>query len=79
MHRDQMARRSLAGMPRALCCKLFVAELHDQGISPKAAAEALCQVFGISRSAARLYLRSHPSWAAGPPGEGPSRDATAPS
>jgi hypothetical protein len=77
MHRDQMARRSLAGMSLALCSKLFVAELRDQGLSPEAAAETVCQVFGVSQSAARLYIRSHPSWAAGPPGQGPTRDATA--
>src|SRR5947209_2788188 len=67
MHRDQMARRSLAGMPRALCGKLFAAELRNQDLSPEAAAETISQVFGVSRRAAQLYIRSHPSWADGPP------------
>jgi len=67
MHRDRMDRRSLAGMDRRMSGKLYVAELHAQGVSQDTAVESVVQAFGVPRGAARLYVRSHPAWAS----EGP--------
>lgn len=63
MHRDLIDHERLNGMERGLSCKQFVAELHDRGLSPDQAAEAVCQLFAVHRGAARLYVRSHPAWA----------------
>jgi hypothetical protein len=40
----------------------FVTELHDQGFTRDEAIEAVCQVFGVPRNAARLFIVSHPAW-----------------
>jgi hypothetical protein len=64
MHRDKVVRRDLAGKSRKLCSKQFATELRDQGYARDAAIAAVCQVFGVSRSAARLFIISHPAWAA---------------
>ena len=71
MRRDRMDRRCLAGMERGLSSRLYVAELHAQGLSQDAAVESVIQAFGVSRGAARLYIRSHPTWASEAPVEGP--------
>jgi hypothetical protein len=63
MHRDLMDLSCLAGIERGLSSKHFVAELHDQGLTRDEAAETVSQVFGVSRGAARLFIRSHPAWA----------------
>ena len=59
MHRDNIALRDLAGRSRKLCSKQFVTELHDQGYTPDGAIEAVCQVFGVPRRAARLFVVTH--------------------
>ena len=38
--------------------------LHDRVRTPDDAADVVCQVFGVPRGAARLYVRSHPAWSA---------------
>jgi hypothetical protein len=65
MHRDRVDRQSLAGMERGLSVKTFVAGLHARGLGPDEAADVVSQAFGVHRGAARLYVRSHPAWAAG--------------
>jgi hypothetical protein len=76
MHRDQIGRRCLAGMERGLGSKRFVTKLHDQGFTRDAAAEAISRVFGVSRGAAELFIRSHPAWAPEPPDERSKRAET---
>ena len=44
--------------------KRFVAQLHERGLSLNAAASLVARVYGVSRAAARLFVASHPSWAA---------------
>ena len=71
MHRDNIALRDLAGRSRKLCSKQFVTELHDQGYTRDQAIEVVCQVFGVPRRAARLFVVTHPAWAAKAPAEEP--------
>jgi len=66
MHRDCVSRRPMAGIERGLSSKAFVAELHGQGYARDAAEEIVSQVFGVPLDAARLFVRSHPSWNAKP-------------
>jgi hypothetical protein len=61
MHRDHYGYG--AGPRRGLCSKQFVNDLRDQGIDRDDAIEAVSQVFGVPRGAARLYVLSHPAWA----------------
>jgi hypothetical protein len=44
--------------------KHFVARLRERGLSLNAAANLVARVYGVSRAAARLFVASHPSWAA---------------
>jgi hypothetical protein len=69
MHRDNVALKDLAGRSRKLCSKQFVTELHDQGYTRDRAIDAVCQVFGVPRRAARVFVLSHPAWAAEAPAE----------
>jgi hypothetical protein len=64
MHRDNISLRRLDGLSRGLDSKQFVTELRDGGFTRDQAIEALCQVFGVPRGAARLFVVSHPAWAA---------------
>jgi hypothetical protein len=64
MHRDNIALRDLAGRSRKLCSKQFATELHEQGYTREDAIAAVCQVFGVPTRAARLFVASHPAWAA---------------
>jgi hypothetical protein len=73
MHRDNIALSDLAGRSRKLCSKQFATELHDQGYTRDDAIAALCQVFGVPHRAARLFVASHPAWAADAPPEEPKR------
>jgi hypothetical protein len=43
--------------------KQLVAELHDKGFDRDEAVRILCRAFGVSRSAAFLFVASHPVWA----------------
>jgi hypothetical protein len=61
MHRDY--RRDGSEPRRGLCSKQFVADLRDQGIPRDDAIFAVCQVFGVPRGAAQLFVLSHPAWA----------------
>jgi hypothetical protein len=63
MHRDYLALRHLDGVSRGLRSKQFVTELHDEGFTRDQAMETLCQVFGVPRHAAVLFVDSHPAWA----------------
>jgi hypothetical protein len=67
MHRDLMNLGYLTGTERGQNSKQFVAELHDWRLSPDDAADVVCQVYGVSRGAARLYVYSHPAWASEAP------------
>jgi hypothetical protein len=71
MHRDDIALRYLAGTGRGLGSKQYATEPHDRGFTRDDAIEAVCQVFRVPRGAARLFVVSHPAWAAGPPAEEP--------
>jgi hypothetical protein len=71
MHRDNIALRALAGRSRKLCSKQFATELHEQGYTRENAIAAVCQVFGVPQRAARLFVISHPAWAADAPPEEP--------
>lgn len=71
MHRDLVDRGCLAGMERGLNVMQFVAGLHERGLMPEEAADVVSQALGVGRGAARLYIRSHPAWAAEAPDEGP--------
>jgi hypothetical protein len=78
MHRNNIALEDLAGRSRKLCSKQYVSELHDQGYTRDDAIEAVCQVFCVPYRAARLFVVSHPAWAADAPlknrnGRSPSR------
>jgi hypothetical protein len=74
MYRDNIAFRYLAGTSRGLDSRQFVTELHDRGCTRDDAIEAVCQVFSVPRDAARLFVASHPAWAADATAE---EDATA--
>ncbi len=76
MHRDNIAHRYLAGRSRSLCSKQFVTELHDQGFTHDDAIEAVCQAFGVRRAWLRLFVVSHPAWAAEATAEGPEWSIT---
>jgi hypothetical protein len=69
MHRDNFVLRDLAGKSRKLCSKQFATELHDQGYARGDAIAAVCQVFGVPHRAARLFIVSHPAWAADAPSD----------
>ena len=71
MHRDNIVLRDLAGKSRELCSKQFATELHDQGYTRDDAIAAVCQVFGVPHRAARLFIVSHPAWAADAPSDEP--------
>jgi len=64
MHRAKIALSRLAGANRGMHSKQFVTELHDRGYTRDQAIEMLCLVFGVPRGAARLFIVSHPAWAA---------------
>jgi hypothetical protein len=64
VHRDLIDRDCLTGTERKLSSKAFVAGLHRRGLTREQAADVVCQLFGVSRGAARLYVRSHPAFAA---------------
>jgi hypothetical protein len=70
VHHDLIDRGYLTGMERGQSSKQFVTELHDRRLSPDDAADVVCQVYGIPRGAARLYIYSHPAWAPEAPAEG---------
>ncbi len=55
----------LAGASRRMQSKQFVSELHERGLGRDEAVEMLCLVFCIPRAHARLFVASHPVWAAG--------------
>jgi len=71
MHRDNLTLTDLTGRSRKLSGKQFVSELHDQGYTCDDAVEAVRQVFGVPHRAARLFVVSHPAWAAEGPAEEP--------
>jgi hypothetical protein len=71
MHRDNVALRDLARKSRKLSSKQFATELHDQGYTRDDAIAAVCQVFGVGHRAARLFIVSHPAWAADAPSDEP--------
>jgi hypothetical protein len=71
MHRDNVDLRYLAGKSRKLCSQQFATELHDQGYARDDAIAAVCQVFGVPHGAARLFIASHPAWAADAPSDEP--------
>jgi len=73
VHRILRRVGGLTGMTTGPGGKEFVAELHDRGLDPGDAADAVCQVFGVPRGAARLYVRSHPAWASQSPPQGVTR------
>ncbi len=62
MHLDDYDLRFLVYRRRGLPIKLFVSELHDQGFSCEDTVEVISRVFGVPRSAARLFVQSHPAW-----------------
>jgi hypothetical protein len=64
MHRDNIVLSDLAGVSRGMPSKQFVTELHASGASRDQAIEMLCRMFGIPQGAARLFVASHPAWAA---------------
>ena len=55
----------LAGASRRMQSKQFVSELHERGFARDEAIEMLCLVFCIPWVHARLFVASHPVWAAG--------------
>ena len=57
--------RERAGASRRMQSKQFVTELHERGVGRDEAIEMLCLAFCIPRGAARLFVASHPVWAAG--------------
>ena len=65
MHRDNISPTDLTGKCWNFSSKQFVTELHDDGYTFDAAIEAVCQVFGVTRRAARLFVSSHPAWRIG--------------
>ena len=71
MHRDNVVLSNLAGKSRELCSKQFATELHEQGYTRDAAIAAVCQVCGVPHRAARLFIVSHPAWAADAPSDEP--------
>ena len=71
MHRTDIQLRELAGTSRKLCSKQFATELHQQGYARDDAIAAVCQVFGVPHRLARLFIVSHPAWAAGARAEEP--------
>jgi hypothetical protein len=64
MHRAKIVLSPFAGENRGTHSKQFVTELHVRGFSCDQAIEMLCLVFGVPRGAARLFVVSHPAWAA---------------
>jgi hypothetical protein len=64
MHRDNIVLSDLAGVSRGMPSKQFVTELHASGAARGEAIEMLCLVFGVPRGAAKLFVASHPAWAA---------------
>jgi hypothetical protein len=64
MHRDNIVLSDLAGMSRGMPSKQFVTELHDRGFARDEAIEVFCRMFGVPRGAGRLFVASHPAWAA---------------
>jgi hypothetical protein len=73
MHRDKIAPGDWAGQSRTLRSKQFVTELLEKGYSRDDAIAAVCQVFGVPYRAARLFVCTHPVWAAKEAGEGSDR------
>jgi hypothetical protein len=70
MRRDLSDRGCLAGMEGGQSSYQFVAGLRDRVLTPDDAADVVCQVYGVSRGAARLFVRSHPAWSTGAPAGG---------
>jgi hypothetical protein len=64
MHLPRMVLSHPAGVNGGMHSKRFVADLNDWGFTRDEATEILCMIFGLSRGAARLYLVTHPAWAA---------------
>jgi hypothetical protein len=64
MHRSNVVLWDPAEVSRGMDSKQLVADLHDSGLARDEAVEMLCLVFGIPRGAARLFVASHPAWAA---------------
>jgi hypothetical protein len=64
MHRAKITFSRLAGANRGMHSKQFVTELHDKGFTRDQAIEMLCLVFGVPHGAAKLFIVSHPAWAA---------------
>jgi hypothetical protein len=54
-----------AELSRGIDSKQLVTELHTNGFARDEAVEMLRLVFGVTRGAARLFVASHPVWAAG--------------
>ncbi len=60
MHRESIG--AATGLRRGMCSKQFVADLRSQGVSRDEAIQAVSQAFGVSWSAAQLFVGSHPAW-----------------
>jgi hypothetical protein len=69
MHRDHFTTDQFGGVSRGMRSKQFVAELHDNGLTQDQTIEAVCAVFGVPLSAARLFVSSHPAWEVEPGAE----------
>jgi hypothetical protein len=61
MHRDN--HRYGSGSRRGLSSKQFLWDLHDRGVGRDDAIQAVSQMFGAPRVAARLFVLAHPAWA----------------
>jgi hypothetical protein len=64
MHRANIVLGGLPGVRRGMHGKQFVTELHDRGFGRDESIALLRLVFGITRGAAKLFVASHPAWAA---------------
>ena len=64
VHRAKIVPSQVTVVNRGMHSKQFVTELHDSGFTRDQAIEMLCLMFGIPRGAARLFIVSHPAWAA---------------
>jgi hypothetical protein len=64
MHRANVNHWGPTEVSRGLDSKQLVTDLHDGGLGRDEAVEMLCLVCGVPRGAARLFVASHPAWAA---------------
>ena len=78
MHRDNIVLSDLAGMRRGMPSKQFVTELHDKGFARDEAIEMFCRMFDVPREAGKLFVASHPAWAAETVANDSDRSITAP-